>query len=179
MLQDGSLTGAPAAVGTFTLTVTAIDAVGATASTSLTLTVADQPITFAPQLPAGTVGSVYSATLSAAGFGPFSYSAIGLPTGLVLKGNTISGTPTTAGTFVGAITATDAAGPTSTAPATVTVNPAAIPSSYTIADEGKGKITAVGADYVMVGGRRSSSGTRAPGSPSTRRAVHCTPSPAS
>ena len=139
VFQDGSLTGAPAAVGTFTLTVTAIDAVGATASTSLTLTVADQPITFAPQLPAGTVGSVYSASLSAAGFGPFSYSATGLPTGLLLKGNTISGTPTTAGTFVGAITATDAAGATSTAPATVTINPARDPAQLHDRRRGEGQ----------------------------------------
>lgn len=154
VFQGGSVTGAPAAVGTFTVTVTAIDSVGATASASLTLTVADQPITFAPKLPAGTVGSAYSATLSATGFGPFSYSATGLPTGLLLKGNTISGTPTTAATFMGTITATDAAGAVSTVPATVTINPAAIPPSYTISDEGKGKITAVGADYLMVGAKK-------------------------
>lgn len=152
--QDGSVTSAPAAVGTFTVTATAIDSVGATASTTLTLTVADQPITFAPNLPAGTVGAAYSAILSAAGFGPFSYGATGLPPGLTLKGTTISGTPSMAGTFMGTLTAIDAAGISSTVLATVTISPAAGVSSYTVPDEGRGKITAVGADYLMVGPKK-------------------------
>ena len=47
MAFDGAnVTGVPAAVGSFTVSVTAIDAVGASASKSLPLTVADQPITF-------------------------------------------------------------------------------------------------------------------------------------
>ena len=36
----------------------------------------------------------------------------------------------------------------------MTINPAPIPPNYTIADEGKGKITAVGADYLMVGAKK-------------------------
>ena len=152
MAFDGAnVTGVPAAVGSFTVSVTAIDAVGASASKSLPLTVADQPITFAPTLPNGMVGSAYSATLSASGFGPFLYGATGLPAGLALAGNTISGTPATAGTFTVLLTATDAAHAVSTAQVSVTISPRA---KYSIPDEGKGRITAVGSNYLMVGTKK-------------------------
>jgi hypothetical protein len=122
---DGvNVTGAPGLVGAFSVSVTAIDAVGASASRSLTLVVADQAIAFAPVLPGGAVGTPYSATVRATGFGPFVYGAAGLPAGLALAGNTISGRPTAAGAYAVTLTATDAAGVTATAAVSVTIAPA-------------------------------------------------------
>lgn len=151
---DGArIIGTPAAVGTFTVHVTAADANGVTAAKDLVLTVADQPITFAPVLASGTVGTPYSASLSATGFGPFTFTATGLPAGLTLNGSTISGTPSLAGSFNVGLTATDAAGATVSASATLSI--AAGSGSYTVVDEGRGKITAIGPNgsYLMVGGK--------------------------
>ena len=72
------------------------------------------PITISPStMPSGTVAIAYSgATLSATGgTAPYSFavSSGALPPGLTLSGNTVSGTPTTQGTFSFAITATDSA----------------------------------------------------------------------
>lgn len=150
---DGSnITGTATAIGTSTLTVSAVDSLGFSASKTLTLTVLDQAIGFAPTLPNGTVGTAYSTTLSATGFGPFTYSATGLPAGLTLVGNNINGTPSTAGTYVVALTATDAAGVSQTASATIVINPAA--TNYTIKDEAIGKISSLGSGFVMVGAKK-------------------------
>ena len=60
-------------------------------------------------LPAGTVGTAYSATLAATGgVSPYSWSASGLPSGLsISSAGTISGTPTASGTFSASITVLD------------------------------------------------------------------------
>lgn len=78
---------------------------------SLTKSGASAPITFAPSLPSGTLGVPYSATFSPAsgGTGSFTYSAAGLPAGLSLSGNTVSGTAGLAGSFPVTLTATDSA----------------------------------------------------------------------
>ena len=99
------------------------------------------------------MGVAYSAGLSATGFGPFTFTAAGLPAGLALTGNTVSGTPTAAGSFAVTLTARDAAGVQQAAAVTLTIAPASN-SGYTIKDEGSGRITAVGAGYLMVGARK-------------------------
>jgi len=154
--SGGNVTGTPAAVGTFSVSVTAVDATGATAAKTLSLTVLDQTIGFAPALPAGTVGTPYSATLSASGFGPFVYGATGLPAGLTLSGNTISGTPTAAGSSAVGLTATDAAKTVAAVSVTLTINASSATPSYTIEDESQGKITAIASDYsyLMVGAKK-------------------------
>jgi uncharacterized repeat protein (TIGR02543 family) len=62
-------------------------------------------------LPAGTYGTSYSGTITAAseGTGAYTYSITGgaLPPGLLLSGTTISGTPLSAGTYGFTITAVD------------------------------------------------------------------------
>jgi hypothetical protein len=63
-----------------------------------------------PSLAAGTTGSSYSASLSAAavvGTPSFSLAAGTLPPGLVLGSGTVSGTPTTAGTYTFTVKLTD------------------------------------------------------------------------
>ncbi len=115
----GTLSGTPSAGGSFALTVTATDATSAgsggpyAASAAYTLVVTVPTVTLAPaSLPAGALNIAYAQTLSASGgIAPYSYAvtAGALPAGLTL-GTTgkIAGTPTAAGTFTVAITATDA-----------------------------------------------------------------------
>lgn len=124
-------------------------------STVETLTTGPAPVTFAPSLPGGTVGALYSASFPAAtgGTGSFNYTASGLPAGLSLSGTTVSGTPTTAGTSNVTLTATDSSGASTSATLAVTISPRS--SGYTVPDEGHGRITAVGAGdtSLSVGGR--------------------------
>jgi hypothetical protein len=60
-------------------------------------------------LPVGTSGTAYSATLAATGgVPPYAWSASGLPSGLSMSSTgTISGTPTTSGTFAASINVLD------------------------------------------------------------------------
>lgn len=63
-------------------------------------------------LPGGTVGTAYSQPLTAAGHAPISWTIASgsLPAGLTLSGDTISGTPTAAGTYTFTVNASNAAG---------------------------------------------------------------------
>ena len=101
-----------------------------------TVTIAAAPIVVNPaSLPAATVGTAYSQTVSATGgTGSYTYSvsAGALPAGLTLNAarGVISGTPTTAGASSFTIRATDGSGAfgtraySVTTNAAVTVNPA-------------------------------------------------------
>lgn len=63
-------------------------------------------------LPGGKAGDAYSQTLAATGTAPITWSieSGSLPAGLTLSGDTISGTPTAAGTFTFTVKASNAAG---------------------------------------------------------------------
>ena len=128
----GTIGGTPTAAGTSNVVITATDLVtNLSTSATLPLIINDAAITFTPALPSGMVNSPYSATFSAAtgGTGIFAYSATGLPPGLALSGTTISGTPTTAGTYVALLKATDTAGFSVTANVSVSINPVSTPCS--------------------------------------------------
>jgi len=119
----GVITGTPTATGTTVVTLTATNGTGS-GSTTLTITIAAAavaPIITSPTTAPATVGAPFTYTSTATG-APTSYSATGLPTGLVLNAGTgaITGTPTATGTFVVALTATNASG-SSTATITITV----------------------------------------------------------
>ena len=120
-------------------------------------------------LPGSTVGTAYSATLTASGgSGTYTYAITSgaLPNGLTLTGSTISGTPTASGTFNFRVTATDnsaAPGPysgfrdyslTVTAP-TIVVAPASLPNG-TQAVAYSATLTASGGasayTYAIIGG---------------------------
>ena len=81
-------------------------------------------------LPAGTVGTAYSATLAATGgVSPYSWSASGLPSGLSMSGaGTISGMPTAAGTQNAAVTIQDSTGTTASASLPVAIGGASLPA---------------------------------------------------
>ena len=77
-------------------------------------------------LPAGTVGTGYSATLAATGgVSPYTWSASGLPSGLTMSsaGN-ISGTPIASGTFAASISVLDSANAKVSLSDSITIAPA-------------------------------------------------------
>ena len=70
------------------------------------------PVITTTTLQGGKAGAAYSQTLAATGTAPITWSieSGSLPAGLTLSGNTISGTPTTAGTFTFEVKAANGAG---------------------------------------------------------------------
>ena len=112
---NGEVAGTPTTAGTYTFTITARDANGCLGGTKYTLVVgtpACPTIDVLPSsLPNGTVKIPYTATFSTRGGAApidFGLSAGALPPGLTLSGNTLSGTPTAAGTYRFTIKASDA-----------------------------------------------------------------------
>ncbi len=115
---DCTITGTPAASGTFTFTASVTDSSLGTGPFTMStgpmvLTIGAPTISISPAsgaLPGATVGTGYSQTFTASG-GTAGYTyarTLGtLPTGLTLSGGTLSGTPTATGTFNFDITATD------------------------------------------------------------------------
>ncbi len=117
--------------GTRSVTVRATNSEGASGSASLTLNVSSVPLDGTPvavktgALPDGTVGVGYSANLTASGGTPsYAWSVLSgqLPAGLSLSGTgTISGTPTTAGTFGFTLQVADSGTPPQAATAAETI----------------------------------------------------------
>ncbi|HTU77000.1 MAG TPA: protein kinase [Trebonia sp.] len=75
-------------------------------------------------LPAGTLGQSYTASLAVTGGdgGTLTWSETGLPAGLAISGNAITGTPDAQGRFSVTVTAKDAHGDTASKTYTLTVN---------------------------------------------------------
>ena len=107
--STGVLSGTPSASGSYTITITASNAIGKD-SKSFTLRIAAAGVTpkiTTSSLPDGKTGQSYSQTLSATGTAPITWSASGLPSGLSINSSTgvISGTPSTAGNYSVTVTA--------------------------------------------------------------------------
>jgi Putative Ig domain len=135
----GVLSGTPTETGSFTFTVTATDTVGASASQSYTVTINPAVTITTTTLPDWTANqSGYSQTISASGGTgtlTFSTTASTLPTGLTLSSDgTLSGTPTTSGSFTFTVTATDTVGASASQSYTVTINPAVTITTTSLAD---------------------------------------------
>ncbi|MCL1875979.1 MAG: putative Ig domain-containing protein [Synergistaceae bacterium] len=110
----GVISGTPTTVGTFSFTVKAANIAGS-ATKNLSIVISPEPPKITTtSLPGGTVNKTYSATLSASGTTPitWSISAGSLPVGLSLNAATgvISGTPTKAGTTNFTVKATNGGG---------------------------------------------------------------------
>ncbi|MGN7774395.1 putative Ig domain-containing protein, partial [Phyllobacterium sp. 22552] len=105
----------PGYAGPDSFTYTATNASGTSAPATVSITVSPTTLALAPAagaLPGATAGTAYSQAFTASGgTSPYSYAvtAGALPAGITLNGGTgaLSGTPTAAGTFNFAITATD------------------------------------------------------------------------
>jgi prepilin-type N-terminal cleavage/methylation domain-containing protein len=100
-------------------TITVRDSLGATQSTTMpwTVTASSGLRVTAPtgDRTGDRVGQPASMALSAAGAsGTLTWTVTGLPTGLTRSGNSISGTPTAAGTYVVTLTARDSSSATAT-----------------------------------------------------------------
>lgn len=125
--SDGQLRGTPTAAGSYSFSIKMTDARDVAAYRTFTLTVSPAlsgiDLTSPPSLPpsittsvlaGGTVGSGYSASLSATGGAtPYSWNLASgsLPPGLSLSANgIITGTPTTAGTYTAYIEVFDNVG---------------------------------------------------------------------
>jgi large repetitive protein len=111
----GLLAGTPTTPGTTTFTIRVTDANGCFTERVYTLVVPCPAITLAPAtLPAGTVGTAYSRTITATGgTGPYTFTVASgvLPAGLTLTAaGVLAGTPTTAGITTVTIRGTDASG---------------------------------------------------------------------
>ena len=128
----GEITGTPANVGPFSITVTATDsgAMPRQATRSFTLTIASPlaPIIATASLPTGYPGVAYNAALAAVrgtANNVWSITSGGLPAGLNLNPSTgaITGTPSVAATTHPTITVTDALLQTSSKSFTVQVAP--------------------------------------------------------
>lgn len=91
---------------------------------------APAPLELPTALADATVGTAYSATLSATGgTPPYTWEVAGLPDGLTAaSGGTITGTPTTFGIHSATLTVTDSAGVSATGAATIAVSQAAPPA---------------------------------------------------
>lgn len=121
LTTGGVLSGTPTAPGTSTFTVLATDSSGGagphSGSQSYTLSTSAGPSIDQTSVPAATVGSAYSTTLSATGgTAPYSFALVSgaLPAGIVFSsGGAFSGTPTDAGSFALTVRVTDSNGVTS------------------------------------------------------------------
>jgi PKD repeat protein len=100
-LSGATISGTPtsAAIGTINVTLIALNSGGGTSATlALTINSVTPAIT-SPLVASGTVGIPFTYTLTATGSTPIAFTTLNtLPPGLSLNGNTISGTPTAAGT---------------------------------------------------------------------------------
>jgi len=106
-------------------------------------------------LPSGTADVAYLAPISVLwGAAPYTITVSGLPAGLSFNGSDISGVPSAAGTLTVVVTAVDAVGAAASKSLGLIIASAAPSASYTIPDESKGKITALGNGYLMVGAKK-------------------------
>jgi len=127
----GVLSGIPTVTGTYSFTVTATDAAGATASQAYNSVVINPPPAIATALGDWTVNRVYPTTTlltnAATGTAPFTWAvtAGAQPTGLgFTAGGVLSGTPTATGPYTFTVTVTDTAGATGTRSySPLTINP--------------------------------------------------------
>lgn len=113
--SSGLINGVPKTAGTYTVTIQVKDETRATDTETFTINIlpAEAPTITTEALSSGTVGEFYCCgnLFASGGVQPYTWSVVAgaLPPGLELpKGeNTISGTPTTAGTFEFTVRVTD------------------------------------------------------------------------
>jgi hypothetical protein len=128
--SSGLINGVPRTAGSFTFTVQVKDETRATDTETYTVEIlpAEAPTITTEALASGTVGEFYCCgnLFASGGVQPYTWSVVAgtLPPGLELpnRENTISGTPTTAGTFTFTVRVTDDLGAFSEKEFSITVD---------------------------------------------------------
>jgi uncharacterized protein YhjY with autotransporter beta-barrel domain len=116
----------PTAAGTDGIAIT-LDGTAIAGSPYTSVVAAAPSLVFTPvagALPAGTVATAYSETVSVSGgTAPYTYTATGLPAGVTIGSSTglVSGTPTAAGNYTVNVTATDSHSATNSVAYTIAV----------------------------------------------------------
>jgi len=126
MDSDGSIHGTPAVTGTFNYTVTIKDKLGNTGTVNCSVTVNPPPAASCVSVVAvqGVAITPVKMTGSGGVGGPYTFSAVGLPTGLTMDSDgTIHGTPTVSGSFNYTVTVKDNAGNIGTVRCSILVAP--------------------------------------------------------
>ncbi len=135
LASDGTISGTPTGSGTFSYTVTVTDAAGNSSTFNCSVTVSSPPTANCVSITAVQNVAITPVKLVGSGGagGPYTFSSSNMPAGLNLASDgTISGTPTTSGTFNYTVTVTDAAGNKGTFNCSVTVQPPPSASCITI-----------------------------------------------
>ena len=126
-LVGTTIVGVPTVAGSFTVNITATNTFGSNTQPLTIIIAPPTPPTITSTLSiqgmAGVALPPYQVT--ATGSLPITYSATNLPTGLVFANGILSGTPTTAGSYVITLTASNSAG-TNTQTLVLNVNPVVI-----------------------------------------------------
>ena len=122
----GMISGTPTTIGSYNVTVKVTDAARVVASASFVFAVAASLTITTTSLPSGTVGVAYNTTLApTGGTAPYSWTVASgqLPPGLALgTSGSITGTPSSAGSYTFTAQVTDSASPQSTASETLSIN---------------------------------------------------------
>lgn len=120
----GLLSGTPTTPGRYLFGVNVFDSKPASDSRLFTLEIEAAPLEIANEspLPAGLIGQAYSLQLIAkGGKPPYAFATGGLPAGLKLEGDKITGTPTVPGEYTVSVTVVDADQKTATKRLTLTI----------------------------------------------------------
>ncbi len=144
--SSGVLAGTPNSPGKFNFTVSLTDAAGAADTENFSMVVGTLPVvvTVLQALPASSltvayppVGSPAQPYFSASGGGTLTWSATGLPTGIVIANPSmpvLSGTPTQSGTFSVTVKATDNLGGFDSKTVPLVINPGPSITTTSLAD---------------------------------------------
>ena len=122
--STGEVTGTPTAPGSFTIQVTDFTGTVATTICPITINAAVSATCVSISAIQGIAITPVTMIGSGGAGGPYTFSATGLPPGIVISpSGTISGTPTSSGTYNYTVTVTDSQGHTGTVNCSVTVAP--------------------------------------------------------
>jgi len=143
-LSGNTISGTPTQRGAYAFTIRATDSTSASGVRSFSGSAANPTLAIAPSSPSAAQGLAYSVTFTASGGVPgytFAYENGTLPPGLTLSGATLSGTPTTQGSYTFGIRVTDSSSGTGSyaevetvtlqviPPPTILVNPFTVPGA--------------------------------------------------
>ena len=169
LASNGNISGTPTAAGSFTIQVAVSDSQQGSASGTFTIKINPAALVITTtSLPAGIVGTAYTATALAAtgGVSPYSWSvgSGALPSGLSISSGTISGTPAAAGSFTFQLVVTDSQQATATGTFTVRITAAALVITTTFLPTGTVGTAYTSTTLAATGGTPPYTWSVAPGS---------------